>query len=93
MTFKSSQHFLPWESKAFRVVVVIGVFFVLNLIGAAVITQLEQLNYLDGFYQMMMASTTIGFGPAPQTDGGKMFVSFVPLFTIGLFFAVLFLIF
>ena len=67
--------------------VVVAVFFLVNLVGAALITLIEPLNYLDAFYLTMSTSTTVGYGNvAPETDAGKMFLSFFQILPIGLFF-------
>ena len=64
-------------------------FIIINLIGAGIMVVIESeqdLNYIDSFYMMTMASTSIGFGDVvPKTDGGKTFMSFFPVANLALF--------
>ena len=83
------------KAKILRIAVIILVFFLVNLIGAAILLPLEpDLSFLDTFYLMMSTSTTVGYGNiAPETGGGKMFMSFFQVVPIGLFFYALSLFF
>jgi hypothetical protein len=61
-------------------------FFSIVVIGAAIIGSIENWDYLNSFYMMMMTATTIGFGDiTPHTGAGKMFVSFYSLLSVGSF--------
>lgn len=64
------------------------IFILLNCIGAAIFQRIENMTYLDSYYTVTMASTTIGFGDiAPVTNGGKMFISFFSLFMMTIYFS------
>jgi voltage-gated potassium channel len=61
-------------------------FFIVILIGAAIIGSIENWSFLDSFYMMTVTSTTIGYGDfTPQTDAGKLFISFYSLLSVGSF--------
>ena len=81
--------------KLIKGVIVIVIFLAVNIIGAAILLPLEpQLDYLNAFYLMMSTSTTVGYGNvAPETGGGKMFLSFYQIIPISLFFYLFSLIF
>lgn len=65
----------------------ICLFFIVTLIGAAIIGSIENWNFLDSFYMSVMTATTIGYGDfVPITNAGKMFISFYSLLSIGTFF-------
>jgi hypothetical protein len=65
-------------------------FFVVVLVGAGIITALEDINFLNAFYLNVMTATTIGYGDfVPTTDGAKMFMSFYSLLSVGSFFYML----
>lgn len=73
--------------------IVILVFLAFNFLAAVIVQAIEDLNYTDSFYLTMSASTLSGYGNvAPETDGGKWFISFFQLFGFGIFFYLLTLI-
>lgn len=67
--------------------IVLFMYFVIVLIGAAIISAIESWSFLDGFYFSSMVATSIGLGDiTPITDSGRLFVSFYALLEVGIFF-------
>ena len=83
------------QQKITTLSIILSVFFLLNIIGAAIMLPLEpDLDYINSFYLMMTTSTTVGYGNiAPETNGGKMFISFYQLVLVAFFFGSLSVIF
>lgn len=75
-------------AKLRAILYVVGLYLLLIALGTIIIIQLEDhLDYLNGFYLMANVATGLGLGNiSPETNGGKMFVSFYQLPLIGLFF-------
>ena len=72
-----------WLKIAFHPVVVISTN---TLIGASVMSNLEDISFFDGIWWSVVTSTTVGYGDiCPQTKGGRIFASFYAFFTIGIF--------
>jgi len=78
----------PFTKHVIRHVTMILVFFlVINFLAAVLIGYIEDLDYTDSFYLSMSASSLAGYGNvAPETPGGKWFISFFQLFGFGVFF-------
>ena len=78
-----------------KILLVVSLFLLLNLLGGVIITQIEpELDFINGFYLMMSTSTTVGFGNiAPESNGGKMFISFYQLALISFFFYIIGIVF
>ena len=73
-----------------QLAIVIVCFFIIILVGSAIIGSMENMRFLDAFYLNMMTATTIGYGDfVPTTDGSKMFISFYSLLSVGTFFYML----
>lgn len=72
-----------WLKIAFHPVVVISTN---TLIGASVMSNLEDISFFDGIWWSVVTSTTVGYGDiCPQTKGGRIFASFYAFFTVGIF--------
>jgi voltage-gated potassium channel len=64
----------------------ICIFFIVVLLGSAVVVYLEDMDFIDAFYMTMMTATTIGYGDVtPSTKYGKLFISFYSLLGVGTF--------
>jgi len=73
-----------------KMLFVFFIFLVINFVGAAILCQLENLDYTDGFYLSMSASTATGYGNVcTNTVGGKWFISFFQMIGLGAFFYLL----
>jgi voltage-gated potassium channel len=69
-----------------HIFIAMTIFFLVVLVGSAIIGSIENWDYLNSFYFMTMVSTTVGFGDVvPISNAGKMFVSFYSLLSIGSF--------
>ena len=76
-----------------KIFIVSIVFLAINFIAALIIMEIENLDYTDSFYMTMSASVTSGYGNvAPETKGGKWFISFFQLLGFGVLFYLLTLI-
>lgn len=69
----------------YRALVALGVFLIINVVGALILSQLEHMDATDSFYLAMSTTTLAGHFPA-HTKEGKWFVSFFQLAGFGLFF-------
>lgn len=75
------------EAKAYRKVVLIGVFFI--LLGLIFYHLVEHLSWLDSTYFTVITLATVGYGDiVPHTDAGKIFTIFYVFVGIVLFVAV-----
>lgn len=69
-----------------KILVAFVLYFIILIIGALIIGEIENWRFLDSFYMMVMTSTTIGYGDfTPVRDGGKLFISFYSLLSVGSF--------
>lgn len=72
---------------AVRIVLALTALVALNAVVAVLVMHMESLNYTDAFYLTMSAATLSGYGNvAPETVGGKWFVSFYQLVGYTVFF-------
>lgn len=80
---KRKHHIRP----ASELLIIIGVLFVVWIIGSIFYHLAEGLSYVDSIYFTAITLTTVGYGDfAPQTDAGKIFTAAYAFIGIGIFF-------
>ena len=76
------------KQKIFHILLFLSLLLFFNVFGALLLLLVEPaLDYVNSFYLMLSTTTTVGYGNiAPQTNNGKIFISFYQFIPITLFF-------
>ncbi len=73
---------MRYQNHVFGIVVL---FILVIFVSAIILSELEDLEYVDSFYLSVNFVTSAGNGLTPQTQNGRIFSSFLSLFGLGLF--------